>query len=412
MKGYRIISLILLVFSALANAQVMDQFRGEDRKGLYSETGLMKTWPVNGPQILWSVDFLGNGYGSPSFGPDRMYITGEHDSTAWLYCLDLNGKLIWKTSFGPEWVRSYPGSRSAPTVTKDYIYVSSGVGNIYCFDPHDGLVKWHRDLFKDFHGQPTLHGHAEAVLVDGDKVFFTPGGKDTNVVAMNRYTGAILWISRGRGERPGYNSPVLIRLPSRTLVAVFTAYELMGLDASNGDLLWFHVQDNLPIEKHDMGYGDTHSNSIWYEDGSIYYIAGDGNGAVKLKLSPDGKEIHEQWRNPIVDNYMGGFVKLGGNIFSCTSTGRDLVKINASSGAITDSLKCGAGSVISADGMLYYYNQRGEVMLINPSLTPMAIESKMKVNLGTKEHFAHPVIHKGVMYIRHGNALVAYKIKL
>jgi hypothetical protein len=30
--------------------------------------------------------------------------------------------------------------------------------------------------------------------------------------------------------------------------------------------------------------------------------------------------------------------------------------------------------------------------------------------MGTKEHFSHPVIGKGVLYLRHGKALMAWKI--
>jgi len=36
--------------------------------------------------------------------------------------------------------------------------------------------------------------------------------------------------------------------------------------------------------------------------------------------------------------------------------------------------------------------------------------SKFKVEKGTKEHFSHPVISNGTMYIRHGRALMAYDI--
>jgi hypothetical protein len=37
--------------------------------------------------------------------------------------------------------------------------------------------------------------------------------------------------------------------------------------------------------------------------------------------------------------------------------------------------------------------------------------SKFKVDKGTKEHFSHPVISNGTMYIRHGKSLMAYDIQ-
>ena len=41
----------------------------------------------------------------------------------------------------------------------------------------------------------------------------------------------------------------------------------------------------------------------------------------------------------------------------------------------------------------------------------MEVISKFKIDKGTKEHFSNPVIGNGVLYIRHGNALMAYEIK-
>jgi outer membrane protein assembly factor BamB len=409
----RILVFLLFPFflSEVAFGQALAQWRGPERNGIFEGADLLKSWPDAGPELLWAIDELGNGYGSPSIVNDRIYITGEIDSTAFLYCLGLDGKLIWKSDFGKEWVRSFPGSRSAPTVTRDLVYVASGCGNVFCFEATTGKLKWKKNLLADFHGQYLLHGHAEAILLDNDRLFFTPGGQDTNVVALNRYTGDLIWICNGLGERAAYNSPILAQLQERKLVLVFTAYHLLGIDASTGELLWSHEQDNTPLQQRAPGYGDTHSNSVWYEDGAIYYLAGDGNGAVKLQLSADGRHIKQVWRNQSVDNYMGGFIKSGNTVFTTSSSRKQLEKLDAITGQITDSLKCGEGSVISADGLLFYYNQRGEIFLINPSSDKLQPAGKFKLSRGTKEHFSHPVIDRGIMYVRHGKSLMAYKVK-
>jgi outer membrane protein assembly factor BamB len=185
----------------------------------------------------------------------------------------------------------------------------------------------------------------------------------------------------------------------------------MGIDSKTGEMLWFHEQDNVPLTERKLGNGDTHSNTVWYEDGTIYYIAGDGNCAVKLELSKDGKQIKQIWRNKDIDNYMGGFIKLGNYIYSPRDSKKNLNCIDANNGKIVDSLKCGTGSVIYADNLLYLYSQKGEVCLINPNPKKMELISSFKVTKGAKEHFCHPVIDKGSLYIRHGNALMVYNIK-
>jgi hypothetical protein len=69
------------------------------------------------------------------------------------------------------------------------------------------------------------------------------------------------------------------------------------------------------------------------------------------------------------------------------------------------------GNLISADDLLFCYTDNGYVNLISGIGTKLQVVSKFKITKGEKEHFAHPVIANGVLYIRHGNALMAYLIK-
>ena len=69
------------------------------------------------------------------------------------------------------------------------------------------------------------------------------------------------------------------------------------------------------------------------------------------------------------------------------------------------------GAVIYADGMLYCYSERGELALIPADPAAFKVESKTRVTKGSEQHWAHPVIYDGVLYLRHGKALIAYKVK-
>ena len=411
MKKIFVLLFLLIQLGFNAKSQAIVQWRGTDRNGIYNETNLLKTWPAEGPKLLWANENVGNGFGSMAITSDKIYITGEKDTIGYLSALDLKGNLLWKSDYGKEWVKTFPGSRSTPTVVGDLIYVCSGLGNISCFDAKTGTRKWFVDKIKDLHGKATLHGHSESPLVDGERVFVTPGGKDTNFVALNRFTGKIIWISKGKGDRPGYNSPLLIKLPQRNVIVTLTAYNLLGFDSKTGELLWSQEQDNTPLDKREPGYGDTHGNTAWYENGFLYYIAGDGNCAVKLSLSADGKQIKQIWRNKTIDNFMGGFIKLGDKIYTGTSGRKDFKTLDANTGKVLDSLKVGVGTLIYADKMLYYYNQKGEVNLIKPSPEKAELVSTFKITKGKLEHFSHPVINNGIFYLRHGSVLMAYNIK-
>lgn len=402
---------IMILISAGLQAQVLAQFRGLNRDGVYPEKNLMASWTEEGPAQLWMNNNIGNGYGPPAVTSDRVYITGEIDSVGYLFAFDLKGKLLWKSDYGKEWVKTFPGSRSTPTVVGNLIYVCSGLGNLSCFNTADGTGVWSVNMLKDLHGRFTMHGHAESPLVVDDHVFLTPGGLDTNVVAFNRFTGKINWVCKGFGELPGYNSPVLISLPAGKILVTFSAYHLMGINAQTGKLLWSHEQVNVPVAERKPGMGDTHSNSVYYENGFIYYVAGDNNCGTKLKLSADGKQITQVWNNKALDNFMGGFIKIDNRIYTGSDSKRTLICADANTGQVVDSLKIGAGSMALADNMLYYYNQRGEMNLVKPGPDKMELISKFKITEGTKEHFSHPVIKDGVLYIRRGNALMAYDIQ-
>jgi len=402
---------LMSFISANLHSQVIAQFRGLNRDGVYHEKNLLTSWPAEGPALLWSKNEVGNGYGPPAVTNDRVYITCEVDSLAYLFAFDLQGKLLWKSDFGKEWVASYPGSRSTPTVVGDLVYVCSGLGNLYCLEANTGKKAWSVDMLKDLNGRFTLFGHAESPLVDGDQVFLTPGGADTNVVSLNRFTGKINWICKGHGEIPGYNSPILIKLPTLKILVTFSAYHLMGIDAQSGKLLWSDEQVNVPLSERKPGMGDTHSNSAYYENGFLYYVAGDNNCGTKLKLSDDGKQITQVWNNKAVDNFMGGFIKIDNRIYTGSDSKRSLICADANTGQVVDSLKIGNGSMALADNMLYYYNQRGEMNLVKPGKDKIELISKFKITAGTKEHFSHPVLKNGVLYIRHGKALMAYDIR-
>ena len=69
--------------------------------------------------------------------------------------------------------------------------------------------------------------------------------------------------------------------------------------------------------------------------------------------------------------------------------------------------------MIYADNHFYGYAERdGEMALISANPEEFSIRSKFKVPLGNQEHWARPVIENGVLYIRHGDALMAYDISM
>jgi outer membrane protein assembly factor BamB len=177
---------------------------------------------------------------------------------------------------------------------------------------------------------------------------------------------------------------------------------MLGIDTKDGKLLWSYKQEGQEV--------DCQCNTPLFENGILYCVAGNGNGAFKLKLSADGSEITEEWKNGRCDNLMGGFIKVNDYLYTSGYEKRQYYIVETNSGNIIDSVKFDRGSTIFADGMLYFYNEKGQVGLFSPKGPKIEQVSAFKVTKGTKAHYAHPVICGGVMYIRHGKALLAYQV--
>lgn len=402
MKKYCLLLFAILTILSSCQKPGINQWRGPKRDGQYAEKNLLKQWPENGPSLLWEYEGIENGYGSPIITDKMIYITGEADSINFLFALSLDGKFEWKSEAGNEWITNFRGSRSTPTFVDQEIYTCSGLGEIYCFDASSGEKKWSKNMIRDLNGKMNRFGYSQSLMVDMEKVYCSPGGADTNIVALHRKTGDLLWVSPAKHEISAYCSPLLIEQGKQKLLLTFSEHQLLALDPSNGELIWSHEQDTVC---------DIHANTPLFDNGNIYYTTGCGNMTEKLKLSENGKSVMPMWKNASFDNYMGGVIKSGNSLITTGARKKFLKRIDCETGLITDSLKLGTGAVISADNMIYLYNEKGDMHLIDPSGQEMKVISQFKIEKGTNEHFAHPVICNGILYVRRGNYLAAYNIR-
>ena len=407
-KSLLIICLLSIISATAAIAQ--SQWQGPNRDGIYPETNLLKQWPAEGPKMLWSYQGLGTGQGSVAVSKEKVFVTGIPDtlnSEGFLFAFDTKGKLLWKKSYGKDWTGIFPGARSTPTVVDDLVYIESGNGTVHCLKTDNGEQVWRVDFFKDFQADSVQFGFSESLLIDGDKLYCTPGGKENNMIALNRFTGKKIWSSPGYREKATYCSPILINHNGKRLLINLTSTSIIGLDADNGEMYWriHQFQDNK-----------IHANTPVYFDGKLLISSAsrkDSSGLVLLQLSPDGKKAEIAWRNKEFINLMGGFILKDGFVYGGAYLQPKWFCIDTKTGQTKYISKdLGGGPVIYADGLFYCYAEKdGEMALANGNPDQFNIISKFKVPLGTAQHWAHPVIADGKLYIRHNDALMVYDIK-
>lgn len=416
MKTTTLSIIFLVLITVFTEAQKISEWRSENRTGVSSETGLMKSWPAEGPALLWSTAELAKGFSSPSFGTSTIYITGLIDKEESLFALDMSGKILWKTVIGRSWTESYPDSRTTPTVEGNRVYTCSGYGDLACIDGTTGKVIWTykgSELNKGTYG---MWGIAESLLIDGDKIFFSPGGPETMTIALNKSNGNILWKSPSLGDKPGYVSPIMVTYAGKKMIINVSLQHAFAVDVSNGEILW-KVAHGASSDPSMNNFDLIKCTTPLYKEGMVYVTGGYDTGGMMIKIGDDGKSAKVVWTDTVLDNHHGGVVLVNGYIYGSNwlnNSNGDWCCIEWKTGKKMwqEHWNC-KGSIIAAEGMLYIYDERqGNVGLLKANPEKFELVSHFKITQGnTGPFWAHPVIHNGVLYIRHTNALMAFKIK-
>ncbi len=394
-------ALTLLLLSTGLQAETL-QFRGPDRDGIYSATGLAKSWPEGGPKMLWSATGLNEGYASVSVASGKIFTTGMKDQQGTVFAFDTAGKKLWATTYGEEHKgNGYPGTRTTPTYDDGTVYVLSSMGQAVALDATTGKIQWQVNILESFGAENLYFGVSESPLVDGENVIFTPGGKDAVVVALNKKTGETHWVTKGLPGPSAYCSPRILEHGKHRQLVTFLAKEMIGIDPESGSLLWRH---EVPVSY------DIHANSPLFDGDMIYVSHAYGKGSQAFRLAADGKSVSPVWSEEKLDIHHGGGVLLNGNLYGAADKKTWHILDGKSGESLASIRRLGKGAVVFADGLLYGYTEAGEVLLVNPDPKSFEVISRFEITQGEGQHWAHPVITDGVLYIRHGDALMAFDI--
>ena len=399
MKQIVIFCLLLFVAYTLPAQDV--EWRN-DRTGIYNEPGLMKSWPASGPELLWHYDGLGKGFSSISISRGKLFVTGYHEGKGYLYVLGMDGRLLNKVEYGAEFDNSYTGARSTVIPNDGKLYIVSGMAELFCYDMQSLRLLWKKNYAQDYEGENTKHGWNGPPLIIGEKLIVAPGGKEHNVVALDKNTGILIWNSKGAGDIAGYGTPIFLDDQQVPQIVIMMGDNVIGLDVSNGQLLWSHPHTNRFQE---------HPNTPVYSNNRLLCTSSYGKGTEMLELTNGGRNVSKVWGMPEMSHKTGHVMKSGDYAYgSGERMNWYCVDWQTGETMYTDRT-LGAGTIIAADGLLYCYSEKGEMALVKPNPEKFEIISKFSITLGTEQHWAHPVIYKGVLYVRHGDTLMAYKIK-
>jgi outer membrane protein assembly factor BamB len=404
--------LISTAYVSIIKCQLYE-WRGPGRSGIYNESGLLKKWPDGGPKLLWETIDMGDGYSSPTVTDDAIYVTGRKGDFDVLTALTPDGKKKWEIKYGKAWMTNHTGSRCIPTYYNGNIFLISGSGDIVCAGS-DGKIKWTKNHYSLYDSKPIQFGISESPLVVDNLVIASPGGKKASLVAFNVNDGKVVWEAEPIDQEPQYVNPKLIEYGGKKMIVTVMGTYIFAVNAKDGKIIWKlnYVDTNAATGK----VMKNHATTPIYKDGYILIANGYNWIALKLKLAKDGNSVDIVWENRNFDPSLGGVVLLGNYIFGTTHMSKPAdmwACVDWTTGKTLWTTRWySRGSIISADGMLYLFEEKsGHVALAKPDPSKLDIVSEFQITKGEGPFWAHPVIHDGKLYIRHGEVLLAYQIK-
>jgi outer membrane protein assembly factor BamB len=398
-----IVFLVSLLLTGSLLAQKTIQWRGEDRSGIYKETDLLTSWDEKGPEMLWHFDSLGEGHSSVAIANNKIYVTGLTVDKGYLYVFDTDGKLLNKKEYGNEWNESYNGSRGTVTIDEGKLYLISGRGDVVCLNEENLDIVWKKNMLNEFSSKNLRWGLNESPLIVGEKLIITPGGEKNNIVALNKNTGEVIWSSEGEGDLSAYCSSIYLSDQDVPQVVTMTASHILGIDIATGKKLWSFENRNRT---------SVHANTPVYGDNMLLCTSGYGKGSTMLRLIDGGRNVEKAWESPELDSRIGGMVKIGDYAYGSGDMNKYWFCVDWKTGEQKYKERTlPPGATIAANDMLYCYSDKGDIALVKATPEKFDIVGRFPVTLGTEQHWAHPVIYQGILYVRHGNSLMAYNIK-
>lgn len=404
------IAFLLLVIITVAQPV---QWRGLNRDGKFTDTGLLKKWPDAGPALVLKVEGIGKGYSSVVATDQFIFATGMIDTLDYLSCITPEGKVKWKVPYGRSWTKSFPDTRSTPTIENDRVYIISGTGELVCLNVSDGAIRWKVNVDKDYSAEWHIWGVSESPLIVDDKVICSPGGAKTSIVAFDKMTGKPIWQSESVGGPRCYISPIIYEYKNFRYILAATGTHLIALEPATGKVIWtFKYWDGAKWDQPGLIWANTPT----VRGRDIFLSMGYDYRNEMVTMSEDGKSVTEKWSNMTLDNHHHGLIELDGFIYGSNwesnSKGK-WVCMDWNSGEVKYESDWGTkGALVYAEGLLYILEEKsGNVGLVKPSPSGFEVISSFKLQGGAGPFWSHPFIANGKLYLRHGDVLFVYNIK-
>jgi outer membrane protein assembly factor BamB len=389
----------LLLGSIVLSAADWPQWRGPRRDGIAAETGLLKTWPAEGPPLAWRASGAGNGYSSFAVAGGRLYTLGAKGEQEYAIAYDVaTGKSVWEASIGQRLSQDRgDGPRGTPTIDGNRLYAIGGRGDLACIDVTNGKKIWGVSFPGEFSASIPNWGYSESPLVVDHRVIVNAGGHDASIVAFEKATGKVLW--KSGSDRAAYSSAVLHEAGGVRQAIFFTASNALGVDVTTGRILW----------NYDRASNRTANVSTPVVRGDRVFISSDyGTGGGLLQLSPGG--ARELYFTADMRTHHNTGVLVGDHLYGFSSAILTAMKFDDGTIAWRNR-SVGKGSLVAAEGQLYLFSENGVVGLADAAPGAYQERGRFQIKSGSLPTWSHPVVSGGRLFLRDQDTIYAYNVQ-
>jgi outer membrane protein assembly factor BamB len=409
------VALLLLTLTTYSAAYANDwpQWQGPHRDCMTEETGLLQSWPEGGPERVWLFENCGAGYAGFSIVDGRLFTMGGRDDKCQLIALDANtGHELWSVDLGPMLKNDWgDGPRSTPTVENGLVYALGGKGTLVCVRAEDGSEIWRTNLEDDLAGTEPNWGYAESVLLDGDLLLCTPGGKEGAIAALEKTTGKVRWRATDLDDTAHYSSILRAEINGQPQYVQLLEKRLVGISPDDGRVLW---QSEFPGRVAVIPTPIVRGNKV-------FGTAGYGAGCTLVEISPENEptELYDDKARKLMKNHHGGVIRIGDYLYG-HSDGSGWLCMDFATGEQKwrEREVLGKGAIAYADGMLYCLSEdEGQIALIDASPEGwqehgrFTLDPQTKIRSDRGKIWTHQVVANGKLYLRDQDLVYCYDVK-
>jgi outer membrane protein assembly factor BamB len=391
------------------------QFGGPRRNFMVDAPAIAASWPEGGPRKLWERS-LGEGHSSILVDGNRLYTMYRHagllsmvrrTQSETIAAFDASsGKTLWEHTYDSSTsgldLEYGAGPHSTPLIVGDTLFAIGSRTELFALDKNSGKVLWQHNLVNEFGAPQDDRGYSPSPIAYRETIIL-PAGKASSLIAFNQGTGAVAWKA---GNYPvGVASPILIKVDGQDQLVVSGANEMLGVDPSNGAVLWRHP--------HKTEWGLNISTPVWGPDNLLFVSAAYSNGARLLKLTQAaGKTtVQEQWFQNRMRVHIGTTIRLGdfvvgssGDFGPCPT-----VAIDIKTGQILwQSRDFARSTFLHADGKLIIMDEDGTLGLASPDRKGLNV--KARASALTNKAWTTPTLVGTKLYVRDRAKMMAFEI--